>query len=185
MYNGSHAAPRKGGNGKKPLLLLLSLVLVVALAVGGTLAWLTAQTDPVENTFIAGTGGTNIEEQVTPTEKQSVIIENKGNVDMYVRVKFVINRIDEERNVIGSANVSPVLTDKWQSCEDGCYYYKGILPAGEKTQNILEQPIILDDGEGNLYEVNVMAQTIQVGGGAVEEAWGMTYNNGTWSAVQP
>lgn len=184
MYNGSHAAPRKGRNSKKPLLLLLSLVLVVALAVGGTLAWLTAQTDPVVNTFTAGTGGTNIEEEVTETEKKSVIVENKGNVDMYVRVKFVINRIDEQGNVLGSADVTPQLTSDWQLFNDGCYYYKGILGAGKQTQNILDASITLKDQDGNLYEVNVMAQTIQVGGGAVEDAWGMTYAGGTWTAAQ-
>lgn len=183
MYNGSHAAPRKGRNSKKPLLLLLSLVLVVALAVGGTLAWLTAKTAPVVNTFTAGTGGTNIEEQVTETEKTSVIVENEGNVDMYVRVKFVINRIDEQGNVLGSADVTPQLTNDWELI-NGCYYYKGILGAGAKTENILAKPITLKDAAGNLYEVNVMAQTIQVGGGAVEAAWGMKYDNGTWTAVQ-
>lgn len=182
MYNGSHAAPRKGRNSKKPLLLLLSLVLVVALAVGGTLAWLTAKTEPVVNTFTAGTGGTNIEEEVTETEKKSVIVENEGNVDMYVRVKFVINRIDEQGNVLGSADVTPQLTSDWEPI-NGCYYYKGILGAGAKTSNILEQPITLKDQDGNLYEVNVMAQTIQVGGGAVEDAWGMTYADGRWTTV--
>lgn len=36
---------------KKGLALALALVLVVACAVGGTLAWLNAKTDPVTNTF--------------------------------------------------------------------------------------------------------------------------------------
>ncbi len=39
---------------KKTVALLLALVLVFGAAVGGTLAWLTAQTDAVVNTFTVG-----------------------------------------------------------------------------------------------------------------------------------
>lgn len=38
----------------KILTMVLSLVLVVALSIGGTAAWLTAKTDPVLNTFTFG-----------------------------------------------------------------------------------------------------------------------------------
>ena len=39
---------------KKGLAMVLALVLVIGCAVGGTIAWLTAQTDPVVNTFTYG-----------------------------------------------------------------------------------------------------------------------------------
>lgn len=183
MYNGSHAAPRKGRNSKKPLLLLLSLVLVVALAVGGTLAWLTAKTDPVVNTFTAGTGGTNIVETVTPTEKTSVKIQNTGDIDVYVRVRLVINCIDADNNIIAGTKPTVQIKEGWTFYGD-YYYYNGTIGENETTSELLNAPITLDDGQGNLYEVNVMAQTIQVGGGAVEDAWGMTYADGIWTAVQ-
>lgn len=38
---------------KKTMAMLISLVFILVCAVGGTLAWLTAQTDTVENTFTA------------------------------------------------------------------------------------------------------------------------------------
>ena len=41
-------------NGKKLVALLLVLMLVIGGAVGGTLAWLIAETDPVVNTFTVG-----------------------------------------------------------------------------------------------------------------------------------
>lgn len=39
---------------KKSLALLVALVLVIGCVIGGTLAWLTAKTDPVVNTFTYG-----------------------------------------------------------------------------------------------------------------------------------
>ena len=50
------------------MLFTLSLVLVVAMAaVGGTLAWLTSQTDPVTNTFTATDITVTLEETYKPT----------------------------------------------------------------------------------------------------------------------
>lgn len=49
------------------MLLTLSLVLVVAMAaVGGTLAWLTSQTDPIINTFTATDITVTLEETLAP-----------------------------------------------------------------------------------------------------------------------
>ena len=39
---------------RRSLLVAMSALLLVAVAVGGTMAWLTAQTDPVTNTFTVG-----------------------------------------------------------------------------------------------------------------------------------
>lgn len=39
---------------KKKTIAILSVVLCLCIAVGGTIAWLTDQTDPVENTFTVG-----------------------------------------------------------------------------------------------------------------------------------
>lgn len=41
----------KRGNTSKSLVLILALVLVVGCVIGGTLAWLTAKSDPVKNMF--------------------------------------------------------------------------------------------------------------------------------------
>lgn len=52
---------------KKTLTIVIALVLVVALAVGATWAYLTAQTGPVTNTFVAGKlfdqGGIKLQEK--------------------------------------------------------------------------------------------------------------------------
>ena len=59
--------------GMKTFVAMLALVLVIGCAVGGTIAWLTAQTDPVVNTFTYG--DINIElTETKPDNRQAKII---------------------------------------------------------------------------------------------------------------
>ena len=60
---------------KRTLTILIAVVLVVACAVGGTLAWLTAQTQEVTNTFTVG----NID--ITLTETGAIDTDNDEFVD--------------------------------------------------------------------------------------------------------
>ena len=53
MKNGKYCNGKKSLN-MKPLAVLLALTLLVGCAIGGTIAWLTANTDPVTNTFTVG-----------------------------------------------------------------------------------------------------------------------------------
>lgn len=60
---------------KKKLILAISLVLVAMVAVGGTLAWLAAQTQTVTNTFTAG------DINIKLTETGAVDTNEDGKVD--------------------------------------------------------------------------------------------------------
>lgn len=51
MKKGKFESSGRRGFGGKTVALLLALVLVVGGVIGGTLAWLTDKTDPVQNTF--------------------------------------------------------------------------------------------------------------------------------------
>ena len=64
---------KKKGVSTKVCLSLLALVLVVGCAVGGTIAWLTATTDPVVNTFTYGKIKIELTE-TKPENKQATII---------------------------------------------------------------------------------------------------------------
>lgn len=67
--NGKYS--NKGLN-MKPLAILLALTLLVGCAIGGTIAWLTAQTDPVENTFTVGDINITLQEHA---------LKNDGTLD--------------------------------------------------------------------------------------------------------
>ena len=88
MYNGSHVSPRKkSGRSRRPLLLLASLVLLLALAVGGTVAWLNSSSGPVTNTMIPGQVPITINEKFENGTKSDVSVTNNGNIDAYIRTR--------------------------------------------------------------------------------------------------
>ena len=67
MKRGKYEAPRapKRRSSKKAMAMLLSLVLVIGCVVGGTLAWLTAESTEVKNTFSTSTIGVDLKETTT------------------------------------------------------------------------------------------------------------------------
>ena len=50
---------------KKTIALIVCLTLIIGCAIGGTIAWLTAQTDPVVNTFTVGNVDITLAETTT------------------------------------------------------------------------------------------------------------------------
>ena len=66
-------ANRRRSVGMKTFVAMLALVLVIGCAVGGTVAWLTAQTEPVVNTFTCGNINIDLTE-TKPEDRQAKII---------------------------------------------------------------------------------------------------------------
>ena len=59
---------------RKPIALLLALTMILGVAVGGTIAWLTAATQEVENTFTVGNIDIDLQEDAGGTEKEFKMI---------------------------------------------------------------------------------------------------------------
>lgn len=162
-------------NGKRSLAALIALVLIICVAVGGTIAYIVTQTDKVENKFTPADVQIAIKEEFDGTDKSSITVQNvqdDKNVPCYIRVKLVSNMQDDKGNVIGSAAINAFnLNDKWFKGNDGCYYYKEVVNVGASTENLLEagQKITLADGQ----VVEVLAEGIQATPiDAVKAAWG-------------
>jgi len=180
MYKGKHTAPRRRRRSNKSLALLISLVMIAAVAVGGTLAWLTTATAPVQNTMEPGRVPITIDENVSGTTKTDVKIKNTGNVDAYIRVAVIANAVDEDGNIIVGSTPAFTVSSNWKEI-DGYYYYNGIVPAGGSTTSLFAGNVNFPNGE-----VNILAESIQVQGGFNGEkpehyAWGRTYADGSWS----
>lgn len=96
---------------KKSFIVLLALVLIVGIAVGGTVAWLTATSDKVTNTFTVGDvkielietkkpDGTEVAAGVTDWKAQMIpgytysknpkVTVKANSVDCYLFVKFEV-----------------------------------------------------------------------------------------------
>lgn len=163
------------GSGGRKTALILSLCLIFALAVGTTFALLKANTAPVENTFTAAKSGTDIVEKLDGSQKKSIIVQNTGTAVSYVRVKLVMNWVDENGNVSAEpVNITPSITDNW-FLKDGIYYYKMPVAAKGETTNLLKTPITQDAApEGYHLEVTVLAESIQAAPSkAVTDSWGV------------
>lgn len=165
------------GSGGRKTALILSLCLIFALAVGTTFALLKASTAPVENTFTAAKSDIKIDEDVTGGQKKSIIVKNTGTAVSYVRVKLVMNWVDESGNVSAEpVNITPSITGNWFE-QDGIYYYKMPVAANDgETTNLLATPITepADKPAGCHLEVTVLAESIQAAPSkAVTESWGV------------
>ena len=89
-------------NNKKTIILLVSLTLVLGLAIGGVLAFLSASTTELENTFTPSQVTSKVIETVTETEKTNVMIQNTGDTEAFIRAAIVINWADGNGNVYGT-----------------------------------------------------------------------------------
>lgn len=127
-----HRKRRLFGGGGKGIALILALVLVVGGVLGGTLAYLTAKTEPIKNTFIAGqikmtlseTTGTSTADgrsyTMTPGKtipKNPYIVVTKGSETCYVFVK-----LDKSTNF--DSFLEYTMADGWTELEGetGVYY---------------------------------------------------------------
>lgn len=198
MYQGKHstsgsprfdrpAAPRRAGGRKKPLTLFVALVLLLTLAVGGSLAWLVSD-DKVQNTMVPGEVPIQINETVSNNFKSDVTVTNNGNIQAFIRVAIIANAVDEQGNVTTVGNKpSFTVSSDWTEI-DGYYYYNGIVePKG--TPGNKTAPLFTDSVDFAGGEINILAESIQVLGGrqydgsASIDAWNAKYdyNNRTWT----
>ena len=129
----------------------------------------------MENTFTAAKSGTDIVEELDGSQKTSIIVKNTGTAVSYVRVKLVMNWVDENGNVSAEpVNIMPSITDNW-FLKDGIYYYKMPVAANGETTNLLQTPITQGTApEGYHLEVTVLAESIQAAPSkAVTDSWGV------------
>ena len=127
------------GSGGRKAALILSLCLIFALAVGTTVALLVAHTNAVTNTFMAAKSGTDIVEELKDNQKKSIKVENTGTATSYVRVKLVMNWVDNTTgNIVSGDNLPEVTLNEADWFEKGgIYYYKmPVAPVGEEPNNV-------------------------------------------------
>ena len=170
--NGSHARRTA-----KSSALIIALALILVLAVGGTVAYIFTQTDPVINTFTPTEAKITVDEETNSNQKTSItVVNNSTGVPVYIRVALVANMIDKDENVTGAASVPTFTPGKdWIKGSDGYYYYTEPVPVGGSTGNLLQSSMKLDEN----MQVVVLADAIQAEPTtAVTQAWGVTVENG-------
>lgn len=162
---------------------LLAGLLVCAVGVGGTVAWL-HDSAKVTNTFdMAKVEGSISEPSFIPDEstvKPTIEVYNNGDIDAYVRVALSACWMDGEGN-IAPLNAELDVTDSQEEWfkQGGYYYYKGkVSPGNKATWDLNAQPTANNAAEaepGWQFRVDVSAQLIQADPPeAVEHSWNVT-----------
>ena len=188
MYRKKHLAASENRPlpKKKVSLLLVSLVLIAAIAVGSTVAFIATSTNSITNTFNPANVTIDIAEKIDNGVKTDVRVKNTGNTDAFIRAKIVVTWKDTNGNVSAT---KPVLgEDKdytmtlnetdWFLGSDGFYYCKtSVAPNGFTPALITEckKTESSNQPEGDDLSVEIIASGIQsTPDSAVKEAWGMT-----------
>ena len=181
-YEGKHrkatAAPVHGKTLRTGRLttMVIATVLLLALAIGGTLAWLSTKDSPIQNKFLPT--------KVTCEVKSNVNVKNTGTINAFIRVKLVTYRTNDQGQHIGGTASLPTFTlgANWVSY-DGYYYYTLPVAPGERPKTNLTDSMTLVgsylDTDGGKQAVDVMAEAIQsVPEDAVKAAWGAGFSIG-------
>ena len=174
------------------LLKLLSVAAVLLLLAGvlattGVFASLFDTTSVVENKFEAADVSARLNGGQRSSAGSEYTVSNDGNLPVFVRVKILANWVDENGNPMmyppeGAYQIS--IGSGWTrtvSASDpteGYWYYDGLLEPGATTEPLITG-VSVDGGE---VELVLLSETIQTNpADAVAEAWGVAYQNGTWT----
>lgn len=188
-YEGKHrkaAAPVLGKALRTGRLatMVIATVLLLALAIGGTIAYLTTKTDGVVNTFTPSKVSCTVEEDFNGTTKEKVNVKNTGDTTAYIRVKLVTYRTNDAGQHIGGTAELPSFTpgENWVE-HDGYYYYTLPVAAdGTPATNLADSMTLKNtykDADGGHQSIDVMAEAIQSQPkDAVESSWNVTVVDG-------
>ncbi len=186
---------------KKAVGLIVSAVLLVAIAVGGTFAWLISKTDVLNNSFTVGTVSVEVDEELDGNTKKNVTIKNTGTADAYIRAAVVFNWVNVNGDMLYGEppyenidyTVSYNTTD-WIHGSDGYWYYKYKVSSQNSTNNLINTLTpTADKGPKGEYStdssdwasslqfylgVNIVGAGIQANpSSTVESEWGVTVNS--------
>lgn len=193
MYHGKYEAKhlqRRRRNSRKTGTLLLSLLLVVTLAIGGTVAYLTTHSDPVQNNFTPSFVDCEVTESFNGTTKSNVNVKNTGDTEAYIRVKLVTYRVNDEGQHIGGTATIPSFTPgtKWVAYGDYYYYTLPVAPGAKPAADLINSITLTGeytDADGGKQVIEVMAEAIQSGpANAVGDSWGVSISEGSVTAYQ-
>lgn len=164
----------------RTVMVALALVLVLGLAIGGTVAYLVTNTSAITNTFTPASVPNTPVEKFDSTTKTSIQVENEGNIAAYVRVKLVTYRVDDNGSRIGGAATIPTFTPANGWFEKGGYYYYPTAVEPESTSpNLLPTGGIklqqYTDADGGKQVIEVLTESIQAQPtSVVTSTWGVT-----------
>lgn len=168
---------KKSTFGIKHALLIVSAVLILAVGVTATLAYLSDSED-VTNTFTPSRVTCYVNETVTDSTKSNVTIQNTGDIDAYIRVAVVANWVKGD-SIVAPATVSITPANGWFKAGD-YYYYPAKVAANGITSNLYSGDITAGTAliEGAELKVDILAEAIQAESDAINNWTAVSVSNG-------
>ena len=162
---------------------------MVTIAVGGTVAYLVTQDEPITNTFTPSHVTCKVDENFDGKTKTNVNVTNTGDTEAYIRVKLVTYRVNEANQHIGGTATIPAFDPgtHWVKHNDGYYYYTlPVKPNEQPTSDLISSITLKDsytDADGGKQVIEVMAEAIQSAPAeAIGESWRVTISEGSVTA---
>ena len=179
MYQDAHneKSGRHGIRMNRTAVLLIAIILLISTAVGSTVAFLAAKTEPVENSFEYANVSCVVAQNVD-TDGSIVQVKNTGTISAYIRAAVVANWIDVDGNIAASVpeGYSYDLTcssGSWAQGTDGFFYYLLPVAPGALTEgSLLTCTVACPETPEYTLSVEVLTEAIQsTPASAVNEAW--------------
>ena len=186
----------------KKSIIIASVMLLLLVAVGTTIAYIFTETEPVENTFnpskvscaVVENGYEPVSGEIQNISdiKSNVQIKNTGDTDAYIRVEVVVNWASADGSCVWAQKpadndyeITYNLNGDWFDGGDGFYYYSKTISPEELTTILINEAKQLKsaphppDGIQYYLSIEIVASAIQsTPETVVENHWGVTVENG-------
>lgn len=178
---------------KRLATLLVSLLLVLGVAVGGTVAFLSTRTDSKENTFTPSEVTCEVTETFNNNVKSQVAVKNTGDTTAFIRAAINVTWMSNQDAANQTVSAKVPVKDKdysitfakntnWIKGADGYYYYKLPVDPQGSTGELIKECKRLNNAsvpDGYHLSVEIVASAIQSAPySVVQSMWHVTVEDG-------
>ena len=167
----------------KIIIYIISVVVLLSVLVGVTIAYLVSKTTPLGNEFVPVAVSCTVEDSDPSNAISNLTIKNTGDVKGYARCAIIATYVNQTNGSIYSD--TPTLgvdyklnlnNDDWMLSSDGFYYHSSSVQAGSLTSVLISSVTELNSApDGYALKISVYASMIQAEPKiAVEQTWGVT-----------
>lgn len=150
---------------KKLISAIIALTLVLVAVVGGTMAWLSVETDDVVNTFTYGDINITLTEEhsgpfkIIPgvnITKDPIVTVKSGSEDCWVFVTVEEEHWPTNTTTGGDLKVNYAIDAAWTKLSDGVYYKKVTNVSADTRLHVLADDVVTVSGELTKTEVDAL-----------------------------
>lgn len=178
---------------KRLATLLVSLLLVLGVAVGGTVAFLSTRTDSKENTFTPSKVTCEVTETFNNNVKSQVAVKNTGDTTAFIRAAINVTWMSNQDAANQTVSAKVPVKDKdysitfakntnWIKGADGYYYYQLPVDPQGSTGELIEECKLQENAsvpDGYHLSVEIVASAIQSApDSVVQSMWHVTVEDG-------